>query len=59
MEQDIESDLADEIDITPEMIEAGIEAFCRTLGDDPYEEIVTAIYLAMWGQRLRLHRGTS
>ena len=42
----------DEIEITPEMVAAGVDAFCHVLLDmDPYEEIVTDVYRAMEAMR--------
>jgi hypothetical protein len=42
-----------EIEITPEMIEAGIRAYDLYDSEDPYEWIVAAIYTAMEKARLR------
>jgi hypothetical protein len=46
---------APEIEVTPEMIEAGIEAFCRNKSEDwsnpggsEKADVIRAIYLAMW-----------
>lgn len=41
--------LIDEIEITPEMIEAGVYALGSFDRDDPSEEIVAAVYQAMLG----------
>jgi hypothetical protein len=47
MERETEGNSTDEIEITPEMIEAGIEALCARHADDPYDEVVKVIYLSM------------
>ena len=44
--------LADEIEVTPEMIEAGIhELACSDLREDDWEAVVYSIFTAMWGAR--------
>jgi hypothetical protein len=48
---------APEIEITPEMKEAGIEAFCSFDSDDPASWIVIAVYEAMEGARLKSGKG--
>jgi hypothetical protein len=48
MERENEANSTGEIEITPAMIEAGVNAFCGVLLDmDPYEEIVCDIYRTM------------
>lgn len=44
-----DTDRRDEIAVTPEMVEAGIEAYddCFPSESITYEEIVTSIYVAM------------
>ena len=37
----------DEIEITPAMIDAGIDALCSFHFDDPYNKVVNAVYRAM------------
>lgn len=36
-----------EIEVTAEMIEAGVDALCYQLGDDPYAETAELVYRAM------------
>jgi hypothetical protein len=36
-----------EIEITPEMIEAGVTAYCEFESDDPPEWVASAVYRAM------------
>ena len=47
MERDVERELAGEIEITPEMIEAGVNELALTEPSDEWASTVAAVYRAM------------
>jgi hypothetical protein len=53
MEHENEGKSTTELEITDEMIEAGVDAFCRFSLDDAYEDIVIEIYRAMASRSAR------